>query len=128
MAAIKIRNPSKILLTITILVLGLSSCMPGSIVLPPTPTPTPFPMPGHNQSLGQLTAVLDAAGQPAQALLYMCLLDYYQQGISLDVAAELCSPKVTDTFDKGFGGTFEGPIAIGGGNIFDPGTITASCS
>ena len=120
-------NGSRLFPIVVFVTLLVAACGPNSITIAPTPTPTPAPFASipHNQSLAELEAVLTAAGRPAYDLLYACLLEYYQQGIPLSVAVDLCSPKVVDTGEQGFGGPFGN---IGGGNIFDPGTITASCS
>jgi hypothetical protein len=126
----KIPGRAKMLFMTTIGMLIMAACImpPLTVISPPTPTPTPFVDPAHNQTLARLTTVLTASGNSAQDLLYSCLLHYYQQGIPLDVATELCTPQVLEADNEGFGGAFDDFGDIGGGDIFDPTTITASCS
>lgn len=133
---------SRVVLVAATAMLVLAACTPnsGSLVPIPTDTPTAFPGPAHNGTLSKLADILASGGQPAQDALISCLLNYDQglpvnyrgQGLLLGPATDECSVKLVEAGEQGFGGFPNEPSgpagSFGGGNLFDPGTITASCN
>src|SRR5262249_17688829 len=63
----------------------------------------------------------------AEDSLYGCVLNYYEQGVSLKQAEDLCAIKLTESEKKGFETPF-GKIGPGTEKFFDPSKVSAACS